>query len=127
MGLPASSRFVPLGNAQAMAQTLDSSGGCLVVGFLVAYMILAVQFNSFVHPFTVLLAVPFGVTGALATLWVMGDTLNMMSMIGMILLAGLVKKNSIVLVDFMNHLRAEGMGLREAVLHARPVRPRPVV
>ena len=73
-------------------------------------MILGVQFNSFVHPFTVLLAVPFGVTGALATLWLCGDTLNMMSMIGMVLLAGLVKKNSIILVDYTNQLRARGHG-----------------
>jgi HAE1 family hydrophobic/amphiphilic exporter-1 len=90
-------------------------------------MILGVQFNSFVHPFTVLLAVPFGVTGALATLWAMGDTLNMMSMIGMILLAGLVKKNSIILVDFANHLRRDGMTAEAAVVHAGPVRLRPIV
>jgi multidrug efflux pump subunit AcrB len=127
LGLPPSYRIVQLGNAMAMQQTLDSLWYCLALGFVMAAMILGVQFNSFVHPFTVLLAVPFGVTGALATLWVMGDTLNMMSMIGMILLAGLVKKNSIVLVDFMNHLRAEGMDLREAVLHAGPVRLRPIV
>lgn len=127
MGLPPSYRIVQLGNAQAMQQTLDSLWACLALGFLVAAMILGVQFNSFVHPFTVLLAVPFGVTGALATLWLLGDTLNMMSMIGMILLAGLVKKNSIVLVDFMNRMRAEGMGLDEAVLHACPVRLRPIV
>jgi len=57
---------------------------------VVAYMILGVQFNSFVHPFTVLMAVPFGVTGALATLYFCGDTLNLMSMIGMVLLAGLL-------------------------------------
>jgi HAE1 family hydrophobic/amphiphilic exporter-1 len=127
MGLPASYRIVQLGNAQAMQQTLESLWACLALGFVVAAMILGVQFNSFVHPFTVLLAVPFGVTGALATLWLLGDTLNMMSMIGMILLAGLVKKNSIVLVDFMNRMRAEGMSLNAAVLHACPVRLRPIV
>jgi HAE1 family hydrophobic/amphiphilic exporter-1 len=86
-----------------------------------------VQFNSFIHPFTVLVAVPFGVTGALATLWLTGDTLNMMSMIGMILLAGLVKKNSIILVDYMNQLRRQGMPLQEAVLTACPVRLRPIL
>jgi hydrophobic/amphiphilic exporter-1 (mainly G- bacteria), HAE1 family len=71
--------------------------------------------------------VPFGVTGALATLWVLGNTLNMMSMIGMILLAGLVKKNSIVLVDFTNQLRQQGLSLHEAVVKAGPVRLRPIV
>src|SRR5262249_24901525 len=93
MGLPTTYRIVQLGNAQAMQETLNSLWWSLALGFVIAYMILGVQFNSFVHPFTVLLAVPFGVTGALAMLWAMGDTLNMMSMIGLVLLAGLVKKN----------------------------------
>jgi len=127
MGLPQSYRFVQLGNAAAMKETMDSLWACLALGFVIATMILGVQFNSFVHPFTVLLAVPFGVTGALFTLWLFGDTLNMMSMIGMILLAGLVKKNSIILIDFTNHLRQQGMGLTEAVLHACPVRLRPII
>ena len=127
MELPTSYRIVPLGNAQAMQQTLDSLWVALLLGFIVAYMILGVQFNSFVHPFTVLAAVPFGVTGALATLWACGDRLNFMSMIGMVLLAGLVKKNSIILVDYTNQLRAEGMGLREAVLTACPIRLRPIL
>jgi HAE1 family hydrophobic/amphiphilic exporter-1 len=60
-------------------------------------------------------------------LWLAGDTLNMMSMIGMILLAGLVKKNSIILLDYTNQLRAEGLGLKEAVLTACPVRLRPIL
>src|SRR5262249_3211182 len=91
-------------------------------------MILGVQFNSFVHPFTVLIAVPFGVTGALAMLWLAGDTLNLMSMIGMVLLAGLVKKNSIILVDYTNQLRQqEGLGREEAVLKACPIRLRPIL
>jgi HAE1 family hydrophobic/amphiphilic exporter-1 len=127
MGLPPSYRIVPLGNAQAMKQTIDSLWWALALGFVVAYMILGVQFNSFVHPFTVLMAVPFGVTGALATLYFCGDTLNLMSMIGMVLLAGLVKKNSIILVDYTNQLRARGMGLEEAVLTACPIRLRPII
>jgi multidrug efflux pump subunit AcrB len=127
MGLPPSYRIVPMGNAQAMADTLEQMWGALLLGFVIAYMILAVQFNSFVHPFTVLLAVPFGVTGALAVLWACGDTLNLMSMIGMVLLAGLVKKNSIILIDYTNQLRREGMGLTEAVLKACPIRLRPII
>lgn len=127
LGLPTSYRTVVLGNAKAMQQTLDSLWWALVLGFVVAAMILGVQFNSFVHPFTVLMAVPFGVTGALFMLWLTGDTLNMMSMIGLILLAGLVKKNSIILVDYTNQLRAEGKPLLEAVLTACPVRLRPIL
>jgi HAE1 family hydrophobic/amphiphilic exporter-1 len=127
MGLPPSYRIVQLGNAHAMQETIDSLWWALALGFVVAYMILGVQFNSFVHPFTVLMAVPFGVTGALATLFFAGDTLNLMSMIGMVLLAGLVKKNSIILVDYTNQLRERGMGLKEAVLTACPVRLRPIL
>jgi HAE1 family hydrophobic/amphiphilic exporter-1 len=127
MGLPASYRIVSLGNAQAMNQTLNEMWAALALGFVVAYMILGVQFNSFVHPLTVLMAVPFGVTGALAVLWWCGDTLNLMSMIGMVLLAGLVKKNSIILVDYTNQLRREGMSLEQAILKACPVRLRPIL
>lgn len=146
LGLPPTYRIVQLGNAKAMAQTIDSLWYALVLGFVVAYMILGVQFNSFVHPFTVLMAVPFGVTGAVFTLWLFGDTLNLMSMIGVVLLAGLVKKNSIVLVDYTNQLRAppaagtlpaphaspqpggqSGLPLEQAVLTACPVRLRPIL
>jgi HAE1 family hydrophobic/amphiphilic exporter-1 len=132
MELPPNYRIVQLGNAQAMKDTLHSLWWALALGFVVASMILGVQFNSFVHPFTVLMAVPFGVTGALAMLWISRfwgppDTLNLMSMIGMVLLAGLVKKNSIILVDYTNQLRAEGLGLKEAVLKACPIRLRPIL
>ncbi|CAN5644282.1 N/A [soil metagenome] len=94
--------IVELGNAQAMQETLRGLAFALGLGVLIVYGILAVQFASFVHPFTVLLALPFAATGALVTLWLTGDTLNMMSLIGLILLTGLVMKNSIILVDYAN-------------------------
>ena len=119
--------LVELGNAQAMQETMRSLIFALLLGIVIAYMILGVQFNSFIHPLTVLLAMPFAVTGALATLWLTGDTLNMMSMIGLILLMGLVKKNSIILVDYTNKLREDGLSVQEAVLTACPVRPRPIL
>jgi multidrug efflux pump subunit AcrB len=124
---PADFTVVDLGNAQAMHETMRSLVFALVLGIIIAYMILGVQFNSFIHPFTVLLAMPFAVTGALLTLWLTNDTLNMMSMIGLILLMGLVKKNSIILVDYTNKLREEGKGVTEAVLQACPVRLRPIL
>jgi HAE1 family hydrophobic/amphiphilic exporter-1 len=125
--LPDGFTVVELGNAQAMHETINSLVFALVLGVIIAYMILGVQFNSFVHPLTVLLAMPFAVTGAFVTLWLTGDTLNMMSMIGLILLMGLVKKNSIILVDYTNTLREQGMGVQEAVLAACPVRLRPIL
>jgi HAE1 family hydrophobic/amphiphilic exporter-1 len=90
-------------------------------------MVLASQFESFVHPFTIMLAVPLGVTGALATLFITRNTINIMSMIGMIMLLGLVIKNSILLVDYTNVLRATGMNKRDALLQAGPVRLRPIL
>jgi HAE1 family hydrophobic/amphiphilic exporter-1 len=110
-----------------MRETIFSLIVALLFGIIIAYMILAVQFASFVHPFTVLMAMPFAATGALVTLWLTGDTLNMMSMIGLILLMGLVKKNSIILVDYTNQLREEGMPLYDAVVTACPIRLRPIL
>jgi HAE1 family hydrophobic/amphiphilic exporter-1 len=118
---------VEMGNARAMRETISSLVFALVMGIIIAYMILGVQFNSFIHPLTVLLAMPFAVTGAFLTLWLTGDTLNMMSMIGLVLLMGLVKKNSIILVDYTNQLRDEGRGLEDAILTACPVRLRPIL
>ncbi|HMO36126.1 MAG TPA: efflux RND transporter permease subunit, partial [Gemmatales bacterium] len=93
---PEEGSVVELGNSLAMRETIQSLVFALILGIIVAYMILGVQFASFIHPLTVLLAMPFAVTGAFVTLWAGGDTLNMMSMIGLVLLMGLVKKNSII-------------------------------
>ena len=78
-----------------------------MLGLLVAYMVLAAQFNAFTHPFTVLLALPFSISGALLALWIAGQSLNVYSMLGMILLMGIAKKNSILLVDFTNQIREQ--------------------
>ncbi len=90
-------------------------------------MVLGSQFNSFIHPITVLMALPFSITGALLALWITGGTINIYSMIGIILLFGIVKKNSILLVDYTNQMRERGMNVREALLHACPVRLRPIL
>ena len=99
----------------------------LILGVVMAYMILASQFESFVHPFTVLLAMPLSFIGAFGALLITGNTLNIFSLIGLILLMGLVKKNSILLVDYTNTLRERGMSRQEAILHACPVRLRPIL
>ncbi len=97
------------------------------LGIAIAYMILGAQFDSFVHPFTILLALPFSLSGALVGLWAFDHSLNMMSMIGILLLMGIVKKNSILLVDFTNIRREQGLGVREALLDACPLRLRPIL
>jgi HAE1 family hydrophobic/amphiphilic exporter-1 len=115
------------GQAQAMQEGAAQFGLALGLGILVIYMVLAAQFESLVHPLTVMLALPLAMTGALGGLWATGHTLNMFSMIGILLLFGLVTKNSILLVDYANQLRAEGMDKLEAMRTAAPVRLRPVL
>jgi multidrug efflux pump len=125
---------LPPGASQALAgesRELRESGRALYLAFglalLVVYMVLAAQFGSVIHPFTVLLAVPLAVTGALVALWVTGSTLNLYSQIGMILLIGLAAKNSILLVEYINHLKEQGLAVREAILEAGRIRLRPIL
>jgi HAE1 family hydrophobic/amphiphilic exporter-1 len=116
---------------QGMADTMAESFGyllfALMLGIIMAYMILAAQFESFVHPITVLLSLPLSFVGAFGALFITGKTLNVFSFIGLILLMGLVKKNAILLVDYTNVLRGRGMSRREAILQAGPVRMRPIL
>ena len=99
----------------------------LTLGIVVAYMVLATQFNAFSHPFTVLLALPFSVSGALLMLWAARQSLNVYSFLGIILLMGIAKKNSILLVDFTNQIREQGVERHQAVLRACPIRLRPIL
>ncbi len=125
--LPDGYRVVFTGAAATAQESGSGLMFALIMGIVVAYMVLGSQFNSFIHPVSVLLALPFSVTGALLVLWATGYSLNMYSMIGLILLMGIVKKNSILLVDFINHRRREGVPLDRAIREACPVRLRPIV
>ncbi|MFN8091045.1 MAG: efflux RND transporter permease subunit [Vicinamibacteria bacterium] len=125
--MPDGYRVVASGTARTFAEAFDSLFFAMVLGLAVAYMVLASQFNAFTHPFTVLLALPFSVSGALAALYLAGQSINVYSMLGIILLMGIAKKNSILLVDFTNQARATGMERHEALLHACPVRLRPIL
>jgi multidrug efflux pump len=125
---------LPRGSTTALAgesRELEESGSSLYFAFLLAlvvvFMVLASQFESLVHPFTVLLAVPLAVTGALLTLWLAGSTINLYSQIGMILLIGLVTKNSILLVEYANQLKERGLATVEAVREAGRIRLRPIL
>jgi len=119
------------GTYKGMASTMEESFQylmfALILGIILAYMVLASQFESFLHPFTVLLAMPLSFVGAFGFLIVTGKTLNIFSFIGVILLMGLVKKNAILLVDYTNTLRARGMTRKDAILQAGPVRLRPIL
>lgn len=125
--LPADYHLVFSGGAKAFQESFQGLIFALVLGIFVAYMVLGTQFNSFIHPLTVLLALPFSVTGAFLALLISRNSLNLYSMIGLVLLMGIVKKNSILLVDFTNVRRKQGMGVREALLDACPIRLRPIL
>ena len=107
----------------------DSTGSVLFVFALalaVVYLVLAAQFESFVHPFTIMLAVPVAVAGALLGLYLTGQAQSIYSQIGMIMLVGLAAKNGILIVEFINQLRSEGMPFEEAVIEASVLRFRPI-
>ncbi len=125
--LPEGYRVVYGGNTQTFQESFTSLRFVLWLGVLVAYMVLASQFNSYKDPLIVLWALPFSVSGALLALWVSGQSLNLYSFIGIVLLMGIVKKNSILLVDFTNQLRAKGVPVREALLEACPNRLRAIL
>lgn len=125
--LPSDYSGIYKGAAEMMGESFYYLMFALLLGIILAYMILASQFESFVHPITVLLSMPFSFIGAFGALLITGKTLNIFSFIGLILLMGLVKKNAILLVDYTNTLRARGMERKEAILEAGTVRLRPIL
>jgi multidrug efflux pump subunit AcrB len=125
--MPTGYRLVPGGASVTFKESMDSLGFALALGIVVAFMILASQFNSMLHPITILTVLPISLAGAIVALSVRGITLNIFSMIGLLLLMGIVKKNSIILVDYANQLRAEGADAVTAMARAGPVRLRPIL
>ena len=125
--LPEGYRLVFSGTSQTFRESFQSLFVALWLGILISYMVLASQFNHVVHPLTVLLALPFSVSGAFMTLWFGNQSLNIFSMIGLLLLMGLVKKNSILLVEFTNQMRERGKTPIEALKAACPIRLRPIL
>jgi HAE1 family hydrophobic/amphiphilic exporter-1 len=115
------------GMADVMEESFFYLIFALVLGVIMAYMILASQFESFVHPITILISMPLSFIGAFGALLITGNTINIFSLIGLILLMGLVKKNAILLVDYTNTLRARGMSRKDALIEAGPVRLKPIL
>jgi multidrug efflux pump len=111
-------------------QFRETSSGVLVtflMALLIVYLVLAAQFESFIHPLIIMLTVPLGVAGAIYSLGAAGLSLNIYSQIGIILLIGLMAKNGILIVEFANQLRDAGHSVREAVIEATVLRLRPIV
>ncbi|HEX2878578.1 MAG TPA: efflux RND transporter permease subunit, partial [Polyangiaceae bacterium] len=99
----------------------------LIMGIILVYIILAAQFESLLHPLTIMMALPFALIGAIAGLLIANQYLSMFAMIGVILLMGLVTKNGILLVEFTNQLREQGRNTHDALLEAGPIRLRPIL
>lgn len=116
-----------IGPTERLRETVAAIGFAFTVALVAMYMILAAQFNSFVHPFTIMLSAPLSFIGAFLTVLVVGVPLDLMGQIAFLMLMGVVMKNGILLVDYTNTLRARGLGLRAAVLEAGPTRMRPVL
>jgi len=125
--LPATVQHDFEGQGRELAKSARAFLGALLLGVVLVYIVLAAQFESMVHPFTIMMSLPFAVIGGIAGLLVSGQYLSMMSMIGFIMLMGLVTKNGILLVEFTNQLKAAGRSTRDALLEAGPIRLRPIL
>jgi multidrug efflux pump len=122
--------YAKLGYDGQSKQFKDTSSGVavtLALAFLIVFLVLAAQFESFVHPLIIMLAVPLALAASVYALWFSGISINIYSQIGIILLIGLMAKNGILIVEFANQLRDEGKGVREAVIEASVLRLRPIV
>ena len=126
--LPVGLRVAANGQASQLEETTSGLWFAVMVGIMVAYMVLASQFNSFLHPVTVLTILPLALCGAVLGLWITGKTLNLFSMIGLLLLMGIVKKNSILLVEYAEQIREhENLDALAAMSKAGPLRLRPIL
>ena len=127
LGMPPEYRTEQLGEAKLMADSNSNFALAFGLAFLFMYMILAAQFESFVHPLTILMAVPLTVPFALVSLLILQTPLDIYAMIGLFMLFGIVKKNGILQVDYTNVLRAKGLPRNEAILGANEARLRPIL
>lgn len=112
------------------AQFIDSAGsmtGIMVLAFLFIYLVLSAQFGSFIDPFIILLAVPLSMVGALFSLWLGGGTFNLYSQIGLVTLVGMISKHGILITQFINDLREQGMDFKEAIIEGSMIRLRPIL
>ena len=127
MTLPEGVRVEIRGLVAPMNESLKSFGQGLLLAVALLYLVLVAQFKSFLDPVLILLAVPMGLIGVLLILWGTDTTLNVQSLMGVVMMVGIVVSNSILLVDFVTRQRREGRPLEEAVVEAARVRLRPIV
>jgi HAE1 family hydrophobic/amphiphilic exporter-1 len=127
LALPTGVSYVWSGEMEQQADGFGTLGIAILMSIILVYFIMVALYNSFVHPFVVLFSIPLAVIGALLALALTNNTLNIFTILGMIMLIGLVAKNAIILVDFTNQLKAEGKSTREALILANHARLRPIL
>ncbi|MEC9265055.1 MAG: efflux RND transporter permease subunit [Pseudomonadota bacterium] len=125
--LPEGAKLGYAGQSATFKETSDNVSLTFAIALLIVFLVLAAQFESFVHPLAIMLSVPLALAGAIYSLYLAGLSLNVYSQIGIILLIGLMAKNGILIVEFANQLRDEGASVREAVIEASVMRFRPIV
>lgn len=125
--IPETTKVTAVGESRRFGEMIQEFTKALILGIIFTYMVLASQFNSFKHPFTIMMSVPLSSTGALLLLYLTGKGFNLMSFLGIVMLVGLVTKNAILLVDFANQARERGLGVKEALLDAGLKRLRPII
>jgi hydrophobic/amphiphilic exporter-1 (mainly G- bacteria), HAE1 family len=125
--LPLNYRIMVTGEEEKRQESMSSLGFALLLSVILVYMVMASQFESLIHPFTILLTIPLAVVGSIVIFFALGKTLNIMALIGIIMLAGIAVNNSIILVDRINQLIREGNTRRDAILQAGQQRIRPII
>lgn len=125
--LPLGYQIKMKGRAEEFQKTAGYMAFAFITAIILIYMVLASQFNSFIQPLIIMVAQPLAIVGGIFFLWLFNHSLNIYSMIGLVLLIGLVAKNSILLVDLTNQLRSEGKEVKDALIEACPARMRPVL
>ncbi len=124
--MPEDYRVEITGEAEDMAEAFGNLAYAMIIAIVLIYMIMAAQFESLIHPFTIMFTVPMAIIGVLVGLFLTGHTVSIVSIIGMIMLIGIVVNNAIVLVDYVNILRGRGQTRREALVNAGKIRLRPI-
>ncbi|MGB5689708.1 MAG: efflux RND transporter permease subunit, partial [Woeseiaceae bacterium] len=115
------------GQSEEMDESFKSMRFALILAIFLVYLVMASQFESLIHPFVILFTIPLALVGAVLALYITGTTVNIVALIGVIMLAGIVVNNAIVLVDLINQLRAQGVERVEAIMEAGSARLRPIL